>query len=115
MHYCRDMPVPFWSRASNEKAGIIVLPDDIADAERVQLLIKIWDGGEGTVNNPFTINGHPYPITSGRAVHDVVFTRVDVAVGHLKPGENTVTLLSDTSHHGIEILLPGPCLLIRSK
>jgi hypothetical protein len=29
-------------------------------------------------------------------------------------GANEFELLSDTEHHGIEILLPGPCLMVRS-
>jgi hypothetical protein len=58
-------------------------------------------------------NGHPYLITSGRASHDLVFTNVEVNVKHLESGANTLALLSDTEHHGIEVLLPGPCLLLR--
>ncbi|MHC4558463.1 MAG: hypothetical protein ACYS80_14295 [Planctomycetota bacterium] len=52
-------------------------------------------------------------ITSGRASHDLVFTNVEVNVKHLESGANTLALLSDTEHHGIEVLLPGPCLLLR--
>ena len=64
------------------------------------------------MEEPFTINGHPYEITSGKAVHDVVFSELKVDVAHLNEGENIVTLLSDTEHHGIEVLLPGPCLVL---
>ena len=76
-------------------------------------MVRVWDGGEGTVKEPFKINGHPYSITSGKAIHDLVFTNVEVDIKHLKAGENTLTLLSDTEHHGIEVLLPGPCLVLR--
>ena len=75
------------------------------------LLIKIWDGGEGKVKEPFKINGHPYSMTSRKAVHDVVFTIAEVNPEHLKPGKNQINLLSDTEHHGIEVLLPGPVLI----
>ncbi len=113
MYKCSPMPVPFWSRASRLKKATIVLPADVSSLERVRLLVKIWDGGEGGVKEPFKINGHPYPITSRMAVHDVVFTVADVEPGHLRPGENQITLLSDTEHHGIEVLLPGPVLVAR--
>jgi len=33
----------------------------------------------------------------------------------LKPGKNEITLLCDTEHHGIEILLPGPVIIVRYK
>ena len=113
MYKCSSMPVPFWSRASQEKKAIIELPENISSLQRVQLLIKIWDGGEGKIEEPFKINGHPYSITSGRAVHDVVFTVAEVNPEHLRPGKNEITLLSDTEHHGIEVLLPGPVLIAR--
>ena len=107
------MPTPFWSRDSKENKAVIEMPKDISSIQRVQLIIKIWDGGEGKVAEPFKINGHQYPITSRRAVHDVVFTITDINPEHLKPGKNRITLLSDTEHHGIEVLLPGPVLIAR--
>jgi len=115
MYKCSSMPTPFWSRDSQEKKAVIELPKDISSLKRAQLMIKIWDGGEGKVKEPFKINGHPYPVTSRRAVHDVVFTIADVNPEHLKPGKNQITLLSDTEHHGIEVLLPGPVLIVRYK
>jgi hypothetical protein len=113
MYKCSSMPTPFWSRDSKENKAVIELPKDISSIRRAQLMIKIWDGGEGNVQDPFKINGHPYPITSRRAVHDVVFTVTDVNPEHLKLGKNQITLLSDTEHHGIEVLLPGPVLIVR--
>lgn len=113
MYTCSDMPIPFWSRASRLREATISLPQDVSNVESARLMVKIWDGGEGAVKEPFKINGHPYSITSGRAIHDVVHTDVEVDPTHLKPGANRVTLLSDTEHHGIEVLLPGPCLVVR--
>ncbi len=113
MYMCRDMPVPFWSRASRLCQATIDLPEDLSNLISARLIAKIWDGGEGTVTEPFKINGHPYSIASGRAIHDVVHTDIEVDPVHLEPGANTLTVLSDTEHHGIEMLLPGPCLIAR--
>jgi hypothetical protein len=113
LYKCDVLPKPFWSRASNLQTAIINLPHNLADVESARLMIRIWDGGEGTVKGPFKLNGHPYSITSGKAIHDLVFTNVEVNIEHLKAGANTLTLLSDTEHHGIEVLLPGPFLVLR--
>jgi len=110
-----ELPAPFWSRAGRPKTAVIDLPEDLSKVERARLYLKVWDGGEGTVEAPFTINGHPYDVVSGRAVHDVVFTVTDVDLEHLRPGANEFRLLSDTDHHGIEGLLPGPCLVLRLR
>jgi hypothetical protein len=113
LYKCDAMPKPFWSRASNLQTATINLPRNLANVESARLMIRVWDGGEGTVAEHFKINGNPYSITSGRANHDLVFTNVEVDINHLKAGENTLTLLSDTEHHGIEVLLPGPCIVLR--
>jgi len=113
LYKCSVLPKPFWSRASKPATATINLPRDPANAKSAKLMVRVWDGGEGTVTEHFKINGHPYSITSGKANHDLVFTNLEVNIKHLKFGENTLTLLSDTEHHGIEVLLPGPCLLLR--
>ena len=115
MHRCSIMPAPFWSRASRENKAQIDLPADISSLVRAQLMVKIWDGGEGGVKKPFKINGHPYSVTSGRAIHDVVFTISEVDPEHLRPGKNEITLLSNTEHHGIEVLLPAPVIIARYR
>jgi hypothetical protein len=112
---CTDMPSPFWSRNKNGKKAVLLLPADLSGVESARLMVRIWDGGEGNVHEPFKINGHAYTITSGRATHDLVFTDVEVRKEHLEPGENTITLFSDTEHHGIELLLPGPCIVLRFR
>lgn len=115
LFYCYDAPVPFWSRAGNLMTGTIRLPVDVKKIVKAQLQVKIWDGGEGEVQEPFKINGRAYPITSQKAIHDVVHTAAAVAPAHLRSGENVITVLSDTDHHGIEVLRPGPCLILRMK
>ena len=108
---CDDLPVPFWSRAGREKVASFHL-SEISGLKRATLWVKIWDGGEGNVQDPFTLNGHPYSVTSGEAVHGVVFSRLEVDPAHIVEGKNEFVLLSDTEHHGVEVLLPGPCLTL---
>ncbi len=115
MYHCSELPVPFHSRASREAIAKFYLPEDLSKLEKAQLWIKTWDGGEGTIKEPFTINGHPYNVISGSAIHDVVFTVTNMDRSHLKPGENTIRLFSDTEHHGIEIVLPGPSFVLKYK
>lgn len=115
LYSCSEMPVPFWSRDKQLKEGNLILPDPLPKIDQIELWIKVWDGGEGEVEHPFKLNGHPYSVVSGRAVHDVLWTRVQVNPKHVTAGKNGFSLYSDTHHHGIEILLPGPCLIVRSK
>ena len=86
-------------------------PDEILAAE---LHVVTWTGGAGGVADYFTLNGQPFPIAEGED-HCVVYSRLPVDPGLLQRGRNTMTLLSDTPHHGIEILRPGPTLVVRRR
>jgi hypothetical protein len=47
--------------------------------------------------------------------HELIYSRFPVNPKNLKRGLNRIELLSNTEHHGIEVLLPGPALLIRYR
>ena len=109
-----DMPYPFWSRANRLNTCTIyadVIPDEI---EKAELHILIWDGGEGTVEDHFKFNNQPLQLASRQHAHDVIYRIFEVDPAMIKTGENEIELLSDTEHHGIEVLLPGPLLVVRS-
>ena len=108
-----DMPAPFWSRAGKKNRCTITLDADPERIQRAELHVVAWDGGAGTVRDYFTLNRHPLPI-AGEGRHDVIYSRVPIDPGILRRGPNEIELLSDTDHHGIEILLPGPALVIRA-
>jgi hypothetical protein len=110
----RDLPVPFWSRAGRTRTGTIFLDADPALIDRAELHVVVWDGGAGTVRDYFTINGLPLPV-AGTGKHDVIYSRRDLDPRHLKRGINRVELRSDTEHHGIEVLMPGPALMVRRR
>lgn len=109
-----DMPAPFWSRANNLKTCTIFADVQPKKIERAELHVLIWDGGEGSVADHFKFNGKPFPLASGKHGHDVIYRIFEVDPSLIRAGENTIELLSDTEHHGIEILLPGPLLIVRS-
>lgn len=114
LHSAHDLPRPFWSRANREATCTIDLDVKPAEIERVQLHVVIWDGGKGKVAAPFTLNGHPQPVAGG-GKHDVLYRIIDIQPAQLNEGANEIRVLSDTTHHGIEVLLPGPALVVRTK
>jgi len=109
-----DLPASFWSRANQEKTCSFVLDETPASIERAVLYVKSWTGGAGEIENYFTLNGVHFPIAEGHG-HEVQFNRLSVDPQILRQGRNTIRLLSDTEHHGIEIIYPGPALMVRSR
>ena len=88
--YCTEIPRPFWSRNNQLMTAVFELPEDLSKAKSVELHVRIWDGGEGEISEPFTINGKPYEITTGKAVHDLVYSKVAVDIKDLGTGSNRI-------------------------
>jgi hypothetical protein len=111
---CTALPKPFVSRVNRLLKCSIPIDVDPRSVERAELHTVAWDGGRGTVADYFTLNGRPMPV-AGEGRHDVIYTRLSIDPGLLKRGDNQVKLRSDTEHHGIEILRPGPALIVRYR
>ncbi len=109
-----DLPTSFWSRAGNLKSCSFTIEIDPARIERAELYVVTWTGGAGDVKEYFKLNGRHFPVAEG-SNHVVQFSRVPVEPSVLRKGQNTTEVLSDTEHHGIEVLYPGPALMVRYK
>lgn len=114
LYPAKDVPVQFWSRANRLQKCTIALDVPPEQIERAELHTVIWDGGRGNVEAPFTLNGHPLPV-AGEGRHDVIYRKLEVPPAFLRAGANEIALISDTEHHGIEVLLPGPALIVRRR
>lgn len=110
----RDLPTPFWSRANQKRQCSIDLDVEPSRIERAELHVNAWTGGSGTVKEYFKLNGRHFPVAEGSR-HELIYSRLPVDPQILRRGANTIELLSDTEHHGIEILRPGPCLVLRYR
>jgi hypothetical protein len=109
-----DAPDSFWSRAGRLKQCTIHLDMDPARIEGAELYVITWTGGAGTVQEYFKLNGRHLPVAEGQA-HLIQFNRLPIDPSLLRLGSNQIELLSDTLHHGIEIIYPGPALMVRYR
>lgn len=109
-----DLPESFWSRANNAKTCTFVIDEPAAAIEQATLFVKTWTGGPGEVKDYFTLNGTHFPVAEGHE-HEIQFNQIPVDPSILRQGRNTIRLLSDTEHHGIEIIYPGPALMVRVR
>jgi hypothetical protein len=114
IHHSRDLPDHFWSRANRLRTCHIDLGVDPEKIESAELHVVAWTGGPGNVAEYFKLNGRHFPVADGHG-HRVVYSRLPVEPGLLRERDNRIELLSDTEHHGIEILLPGPALVVRAR
>ena len=109
-----DLPPGFWSRANQRKSCSLVLDVEPSRIERAELCVITWTGGAGEVKDYFRLNGRHFPVAEGHR-HEIQFNRIPIEPALLRPGTNTIELLSDTLHHGIEVIYPGPALMVRYR
>ena len=107
-----DLPDHFWSRANQLKTCHLDIDVDPIHIEKAELHIVTWTGGPGNVKEYFKLNGIHYPVAEGSR-HELIYSRMPVVPKNLKRGLNRIELLSDTEHHGIEVIYPGPVLVVR--
>lgn len=101
-----------WVRDGAEAERTMVLPIDPARIEWAALHLVLWDGGAGRVEHPFELNGQPIDVFHDDA-HDTKYQVIEIEPHMLRRGANTFFVTSNTEHHGFEILLPGPTLVVR--
>jgi hypothetical protein len=115
MHKAYDVQERFWVRAGQSKHCYINLSDP-EQAMEAYLYHRTWNAGDdevagGTIEKPLRVNGHAYKCYGKN--HRYALSAVQIATGDLKEGANKIAYASNTVHHGIEILWPGPALVVR--
>jgi len=115
MFTAEEVPQKFWVRAGKQQYCYINI-DDLSNATNAMLIHRTWNGqdggaGSGTIENPLSVNNWQGKVEGVN--HNYALSRVRVPVISIREGSNRVGYYSDTDHHGIEILWPGPAILIR--
>ena len=111
----QDVPEAFWVRDGGRSASRLHLPDDYdpARVEEVALHLRTWNGhnhGTGTLARIGDWTGALPGID-----HNYAYTIYPLPPETFQPGENEVAFHSETHHHGVELLWPGPALTIRYR
>jgi len=111
------VPEKFWVRAGQTKSSNFVISagHDLADAESARLHAATWNGISGQAepgeDHWTKVNGWTTPGFGKN--HFYSYDLIDIPINVLQNGTNTVSFYSATSHHGAEVLWPGPGLTVR--
>ena len=115
MFTAENVPKKFWVRAGEKKSCDIYI-QELTEATNARIIHRTWNGqdggaGSGDIDKPLFVNDWQGKVHG--ANHNYALSMTKVAVGSLNVGRNEVAYKSTTVHHGIEILWPGPALLVR--
>lgn len=109
-----DVPEAFGVRIGNKKSCNIpiAMSDELGTATDAVLHYRTWEGDDRH-HEPFQLNGHPH-LNQGNN-HHYDYDLIPIPISELRTGNNTFTIHSNTEHHMIEVLWPGPALTVRFK
>lgn len=112
-----NVPRKHWVRGNSEETSNFVISSghDLSTASAAWLLIRTWNGIDGQREPGET---HFTKINNWEAPeygedHFFSYDAVPIDVSALRNGSNSITLGSESSHHGVEVLWPGPAVLVR--
>ena len=107
-----DVPEDFGVREDRRELSCrfqpLERPEDVAEAA---LHFRSWHGYAGH-HRPLDFNGRELPIRGNEHFFD--YDRLPLPAGVLR-GDNVFTVRSDTEHHQLEVLWPGPAVVVRRK
>jgi hypothetical protein len=112
LYRAADVPEGFGVRSGNTKSCAIRIPHHapLAIATEAVLALRTWHGWDGH-HEPLDLNGYRFAI--GGKNHHYDFDLKPIPTSVLRPGANELLISSKTEHHMLEVLWPGPALLVR--
>lgn len=111
-----DVPPDYRVRSGAVKSSKVSINDNLSQADAAQVLVRTWngiDGGAGSGSDPNPLKVNSWQGKIGGIDHDYALTTPAIGTSQLTQGNNTISFHSTTEHHGIEILWPGPAIMVR--
>jgi hypothetical protein len=113
-----DMPERFWVRSGAGRTTMsthFTIPggDNLATAISAKLVVSTMDADHVAERANYSMRVNNYILPYFGQDHWYSLDALSLPAGTLVQGTNTFTVSSTTVHHGIEILWPGPALVVR--
>ena len=108
-----DVPEDFAVRVGQTKTCHFEIPanDSVGKAIEAALHLRTWHGWDGH-HEPLKINDYQMPIGGKNHLYD--YDLLPLPADSLKPGKNVFSIHSNTEHHMLEALWPGPAIVTRT-
>jgi len=106
-----NMPEKYCIRDNNKKSNKIKITDSLSKAESATIHMRTWNGQDTFHSGYNRINGVDFQI--GGRNHDYKYSVINIPLSALAYGDNTAEFYSTTEHHCLEVLWPGPGIVVR--
>ncbi len=113
LYRARGVPEDFAVRVEETKECFFDIPtsDRISQATEAALHLRTWHGWDGH-HEPLRINDHAMSVDGKNHFYD--YDLLPFPPSTLHRGENTFRIHSKTEHHMLEVLWPGPAIVVRT-
>ena len=111
-----NIPERFWVRSGRTTGTVtfsIPASDNLANAVSASLLINTWNGDDVSERALSYMKINNYTLPDFGADHWFSSDVISFSKTHLVNGTNTFTIFASTVEHGIEVMWPGPAVLVR--
>jgi CubicO group peptidase (beta-lactamase class C family) len=114
MYRPRIIPERFGVRMNQRQSCSITVGDDFDPSKVIEaaLALRTWHGWDGH-HEPLQLNDVSFPLAGNN--HHYAFKYLAIPADAIRSGENTFAIHSKTEHHMLEVLWPGPALLVRLR
>lgn len=112
LYRARDVPEDFAVRVDETKECFFDIPKShrISQATEAVLHLRTWHGWDGH-HEPLQINDHQMSVDGKNHFYD--YDMLPFPPAALRNGENRFSIHSKTEHHMLEVLWPGPAVVVR--
>ena len=114
MYRAKNVPERFGVRMNQRQSCSIAVAKDFDPSKVIEaaLALRTWHGWDGH-HQPLQLNDHSFPVAGNN--HHYAFKYLSVPADAIRPGDNIFAIHSQTEHHMLEVLWPGPALLVRFR
>lgn len=114
LYRAADVPAAFGVRTGQVESCRIPIPpgEDLSRAVEAGLHCRTWNGTD-QLHAPFQFNG--LALRNEGKNHHYDYDVHLIPTAELKQGDNVYTIHSTTEHHMLEVLWPGPALVVRYR
>ncbi|MEM9643475.1 MAG: rhodanese-like domain-containing protein [Planctomycetota bacterium] len=113
----KDVPEDFAVRVDETKSCWFDIPTtsspdgpELTDAVEAAIHLRTWHGAT-LPHHPIRLNEYEFP--AGGKDHHYDYDLIELPPSSLRPGRNEFRIHSSTEHHMLEVLWPGPALVVR--
>lgn len=109
-----DVPSAYCPRVGNTKSSSVNI-QSLNQATEAKMNIRTWNGNINHQNiQTVKVNNQQVATKFGKD-HFYSYDLLNIPLNVLNTGSNTISFYSDTTHHCIEVLWPGPAISVKSS